>query len=126
MRPVLVQLVVRTLHETVEGDVDLPEELARGFAPPLSNRTFEQPAVFALYKWSIHGRRNRQRQAFQDDRQVAITVIPGEDQDDRQADQECEGGELLELARPVVGALTYYSVVVVHPALRLAAPLLHA
>jgi hypothetical protein len=33
-----------------------------------------------------------------------VAVVPREDQDDGQADQECEGRVLLNLARPVVGA----------------------
>ena len=30
---------------------------------------------------------------------AAVAVVPGEDQDDGQADQQCEGRELLDLRR---------------------------
>ena len=34
---------------------------------------------------------------------AAVAVVPGEHQDDRQADEECEDGDLPELLRPVEG-----------------------
>ena len=40
---------------------------------------------------------------------AAVAVVPGEDEDDGQADQKCEQCDLPDLPRPVEGSLTYSS-----------------